>query len=76
MKKLNLGCGKKILKGYINLDCVKFPGVDKVHNLNKYPWPFKDNEFDEIYCDNILEHLDGIIKPIAVSYTHLTLPTN
>ncbi|HPC10341.1 MAG TPA: class I SAM-dependent methyltransferase, partial [archaeon] len=62
--KLNIGCGKKILKGYINLDVVKLPGVDIVHDLNKYPWPFKDNYFDEIYADNVLEHLDDIIKPI------------
>ena len=47
--KLNIGCGKKILNGYINLDVVKLPGVDIVHDLNKYPWPFKDNYFDEIY---------------------------
>ncbi len=32
MKKLNLGCGKDIRKGYINLDLKKLPGVDIVHN--------------------------------------------
>ena len=63
-KKLNIGCGKIILDGYINLDSVKLPGVDVVHNLEKYPWPFKDNTFDEVLCDNILEHLDDIIKPV------------
>jgi len=64
MKKLNLGCGKVIKKGYVNVDSVSLPGVDKVHNLEKYPWPFKNNEFDEVFCDNILEHLSEIIKPI------------
>jgi predicted SAM-dependent methyltransferase len=27
-------------------------------DLDKYPWDFDDNCADEIYCDNILEHLD------------------
>ena len=63
-KKLNIGCGRDIRKDYINLDSVKLPGLDVVHNLNKYPWPFKNNTFEEIYCDNVLEHLDSITKPM------------
>lgn len=64
MKKINLGCGKDTMEGYINLDIAKLPGVDIVHNLNLYPYPFKDNEFEYVYCDNILEHLNDIIKPL------------
>ena len=64
MKRLNVGCGKDIRKDYINLDSVKLEGVDIVYDLNKYPWPFKKNQFDYILCDNILEHLDSIIKPL------------
>jgi len=64
MKKLNLGCGKDIKEGYVNVDSVKLPGVDKVIDLNKYPWPFKDNEFDFVFCSHILEHLDSIIRPL------------
>lgn len=63
-KKLNIGCGKHPMKGYVNLDVVKLPNVDIVHNLDKYPWPFKDNTFEEIYCDNVLEHLSSIIQPV------------
>jgi SAM-dependent methyltransferase len=60
MSKLNLGCGDNILKGYVNIDIVPLLGVDVVHNLNCIPYPFKDNEFDEIYADNVLEHLQDI----------------
>lgn len=64
MRKLNLGAGKYIKKGYVNLDCIKLPGVDVVHDLNKYPYPFNDNEFDIVRCVHVLEHLDDIVKPM------------
>ena len=35
--KLNLGCGRFPLPGYVNVDCVKLQGVDMVHDLNKMP---------------------------------------
>ncbi len=62
MKKLNFGCGEKILPRYVNVDIVKLPGVDIVINLNKTPYPFRDNEFDEIEADNVIEHLDNFIE--------------
>lgn len=62
MKKLNLGCGKDIKKGFINLDCEKLEGVDVIHDLNKFPYPFKNNTFKEIHGFNILEHLENTIK--------------
>jgi SAM-dependent methyltransferase len=62
--KLNIGSGNKIMKGYLNLDIVKLKHVDMVHDLNIYPYPFKDNTFEEVYADNVMEHLDDIIKPV------------
>jgi len=62
MRKLNLGCGRDAREGYVNLDFSKFDGVDVVHNLNKFPYPFKDNEFDEVYASHILEHVDDLTK--------------
>lgn len=60
VKKLNFGCGKDIKNGYINADIVQFDGTDKVFDFNVFPYPFSDNEFDEIIADNVLEHLDDI----------------
>ncbi len=62
MKKLNLGCGKDIKKGFINLDGVKLRGVNILHNLNKFNYPFRDGEFEYIEANHILEHLDDIPK--------------
>ena len=33
---------------------------DVVHDLNKIPWPFKDNQFKNIICHHVLEHLESI----------------
>lgn len=56
-EKLNLGCGQDIKPDFVNLDVVNLKGVDVVHNLDKLPYPFKDNSFKIVYCDNVLEHL-------------------
>lgn len=57
---MNLGCGKDIKEGWINLDSVSLPGVNIVHNIENLPLPFSNNEFDEILCKDILEHVEYI----------------
>jgi len=67
MKKLNVACGRDIKEGYINLDFVDALGVDIVHNLEKFPYPFKENTFDFIYAQQIIEHLndpEGFIREL------------
>lgn len=59
-KRLNLGCGRNIKKDCVNLDSVSLPGVDIVHDIEKLPLPFGDEEFDEILCENVLEHIEYI----------------
>lgn len=62
MKILNLGCGKDLMKGAINLDKYNYKGVDLVHDLNSFPYPFKDNYFNKIYARHIIEHLDDFLR--------------
>ena len=54
--KLNMGCGTDIKKGFLNVDCRKDIGVDKVMDLDKLPLRFKTNQFSYIYAYNFLEH--------------------
>jgi SAM-dependent methyltransferase len=56
--KINLGCGTKIMPGWVNVDCVALPGVDIVHDINILPLPFEDETVDEILCEDVLEHVD------------------
>jgi predicted SAM-dependent methyltransferase len=60
--KLNLGAGKDIKSGYTNHDIANLDGIDIVHNLNQYPWPWEDKFFNEILAMDILEHLDDFVK--------------
>lgn len=60
--KLNLGCGEYKKKGYINVDISKRVNPDVVHDLNKFPYPFKDNYFDLIEADHVLEHVEDPFK--------------
>jgi SAM-dependent methyltransferase len=68
LRRLNLGCGNQILPGFVNLDRTKARGVDVAHDLERYPYPFKDNEFDFILASHVLEHLDDTIGIMAETY--------
>jgi SAM-dependent methyltransferase len=62
MKKLNLGCGEFKKKGYINLDINKSVKPEVVHDLGKFPYPFKDEYFDLVEADHVLEHTEDPFK--------------
>ena len=63
IKILDLGCGNKTRPGAIGVDWSDRYGADIVHDLNVFPYPFDDNSIDEVFLDNVLEHLE---KPIRV----------
>jgi len=55
--KLNLGCGLKKKQGYVNCDINKNVNPDKIIDLNKFPYNFDEETADEIFSDNVVEHL-------------------
>lgn len=59
MVRLNLGCGEKILAGFVNIDCRNLPGVHVVLDLEKEDLPYEDGSADEILLEDFLEHLSG-----------------
>src|SRR3990167_9573881 len=61
-RKLNIGCGKVILPGYVNADLRALPNVDVTFNAFVFPWPFEDNEFDEVYASHLVEHIPHLVR--------------
>jgi ubiquinone/menaquinone biosynthesis C-methylase UbiE len=68
MKILDVGCGSNKFKSpdpkdiIIGMDYYNKDTVDVKHDVDKLPYPFKDNEFDIINCSHILEHVSDLIK--------------
>ena len=68
MKVLDVGCGNNKTKEAIGIDISPNTQADIIHNLNKFPYPFNNNEFDKIICNDILEHLDNVITVMEELY--------
>lgn len=66
--KLHIGCGDQIFDGWVNHDIAPLPGVDVVHDLTQFPWPFEDQQFDEVYMKDVMEHLSDTIKTLEEIY--------
>ena len=58
-KKVDLGCGNFKVEGFDGVDKRQLPGVNILHDLEKFPWPFKEES-----CSILLAHgLINVIKP-------------
>lgn len=57
---LDLGCGRNKFPGAIGLDFLPLPNVDIVADLNE-KLPFDNEEFDAVYTNQVLEHIQNII---------------
>lgn len=62
--RLNLGCGRQYRQDWINCDLATSVRTDKCFDLNRFPYPFEDGVAVEILMDNVLEHLDDVIKVV------------
>ena len=57
LKKIDLACGTKVKEGFIGVDSVLLDGVEIVHDLLTFPWPFEDGEVYEFNCEHFVEHI-------------------
>jgi len=88
MIKLNLGCGGRPLKDYINVDwdtldelrvrypTYKFDDDLIVKQYDIFNLPFEDNSVDEVRADALLEHLSFKEEPIFLYEVKRVLKSN
>lgn len=62
--KLNIGCGFENMYEFKTLDINEDSAPDYVHDLNVFPYPFKDNSVCFIRMRHVLEHLKEPFKVI------------
>jgi SAM-dependent methyltransferase len=66
--RLNIGCGRNILPGWINIDISPLPGIDVVADLarcREVPLPFADDSVDEFLLSHVIEHVHDVLGLMA-----------
>jgi hypothetical protein len=62
--RLNLGCGRSPLPGWVNVDISAMPGIDVVADLDACrtrPLPFADDSVGEMRMSHVLEHIRDVL---------------
>ncbi|MHA2279429.1 MAG: class I SAM-dependent methyltransferase [Promethearchaeota archaeon] len=70
--KLHLGCGSKILDGFVNVDIRQLNGVEVVEDISKLN-SFEDNSVHLIYACHVLEHVSRLHRLDVLKRWHEVL---
>lgn len=65
--KLDLACGQSPVEGFTGVDI--WDGAEVTHDLNSYPWPWRNRSVSELHCSHYVEHI-----PPEVLYTNFVAP--
>ena len=58
---LDVGCGQNKFPGAIGIDANPRSHADVIHDLGVFPYPFANDEFDEIVCRHVIEHVPDVL---------------
>jgi ubiquinone/menaquinone biosynthesis C-methylase UbiE len=70
--KLNLGCGKDIKEGWLNVDRLLLAEGAVVHDLTT-TWPWEDGSVEEVHCSHMIEHLTAPERVHFINELHRVL---
>jgi predicted SAM-dependent methyltransferase len=56
--RLDVGCGSQKQSGYVGMDIRKIPGVDIVHDAQKFPYPIPSNCCHTVLLSHLWEHIE------------------
>ena len=60
---LDIGCGANKVPGALGMDINPRTAADVIHDLDDLPYPFSDDQFDEVIGRHVIEH---VREPMAV----------
>ncbi len=58
---LDVGCGWNKTPGALGIDSNPKTHADVIHDLGAIPYPFPDDEFDQIVCRHVAEHVPDVM---------------
>jgi len=67
-KILDVGCGWNKTPGAIGIDSNPRTHAEVIHDLGQVPYPFADNEFDEVVCRHVVEHVPDVMAFVTELY--------
>jgi len=59
---LDVGCGIRKRPGSIGIDRNPSTAADVICDLDRFPYPFADQSFDELYAIHVIEHVTDVIR--------------
>ena len=62
---LDVGCGWNKTPGAIGIDANPKTHADVIHDLGVLPYPFANDEFDEVVCRHVAEHVPDVMAFIT-----------
>lgn len=66
--KIDFGCGASKKEGFIGVDLLNLENVDVQHDLSQFPYPFDDDVADEIWLDQVVEHISNPMRVMEEVY--------
>ena len=64
LKVLDVGCGINKYPGAIGIDRNPASRADVLCNLDRLPYPFRENSFDQLRAIHVIEHVSDVMAAI------------
>ncbi len=64
MRLLDVGCGIQKAPGAIGIDRNPASVADVLCDLDRIPYPFRDNSFDRLQAVHVIEHVSDVLRTI------------
>jgi len=61
---LDVGCGINKVPGAIGIDRNSRSRADVLCDLDRFPYPFRDDSFDELRAVHVIEHVSDVLRTI------------